>query len=371
MKTPLDNAVLQNDIDFRGYSATNVGGGLNGRAFDVKSYGAIGDGSTDDTTAIQAALAAIPSTGGVLYFPAGIYKYTGSTLTLGKQVTVEGDGGGVKFVSPGPPIISARGERAISTIDFNSATVPLFTVTTHGCAFKNIGLRNTAATPSAGAGILVSSGGDRTLYENISVDGFYICIDVQAGSAQVWDGCWICAPILYGIKLRNVAVPDGGDHFISNCYICGGGSRNATSAIRIESGGGVKIVNTKINAMSAAAFVNGIDLAVGNSVVTVDLLISNCSIESFSAFGIKGTHGTSAVWKSIVITGNQISPYVAGNPYGINLNASVSGAFDPVTIVGNNGLASPSSSNPFISLTNCPNAATAGNAQAGYSALGP
>jgi hypothetical protein len=45
--------------------------------FDVKEYGAVGDGVTDDSTAIQAAINAMTS-GGILYFPAGTYKITGT-----------------------------------------------------------------------------------------------------------------------------------------------------------------------------------------------------------------------------------------------------------------------------------------------------
>lgn len=41
--------------------------------YDVKKYGAVGDGVTDDTAAIQAAAAAVPASGGTLYFPAGTY----------------------------------------------------------------------------------------------------------------------------------------------------------------------------------------------------------------------------------------------------------------------------------------------------------
>lgn len=45
--------------------------------FDAKEYGAAGNGTTDDTAAIQAAIDAMTS-GGVLYFPAGTYKITGT-----------------------------------------------------------------------------------------------------------------------------------------------------------------------------------------------------------------------------------------------------------------------------------------------------
>jgi len=48
--------------------------------FNVKdsSYGAKGDGVTDDTAAFAAAVAAAPSTGGVVYVPPGVYKIVGS-----------------------------------------------------------------------------------------------------------------------------------------------------------------------------------------------------------------------------------------------------------------------------------------------------
>jgi hypothetical protein len=67
--------------------------------FNVKNYGAVGDGSTDDTTAIaaaQAALALKGTAGGTLYFPTGTYKYT-ATLRFGvsttqKNVRISGDG---------------------------------------------------------------------------------------------------------------------------------------------------------------------------------------------------------------------------------------------------------------------------------------
>jgi hypothetical protein len=51
--------------------------------FDVKTYGAVGDGSTDDTVAIQAAITAATSTGGVIYFPAGVYIVGGALQDTG------------------------------------------------------------------------------------------------------------------------------------------------------------------------------------------------------------------------------------------------------------------------------------------------
>lgn len=44
------------------------------------AYGAVGDGVTDDTAAIQAAIDALPSTGGTVFFPVGTYKVTARLL---------------------------------------------------------------------------------------------------------------------------------------------------------------------------------------------------------------------------------------------------------------------------------------------------
>jgi hypothetical protein len=59
----------------------------------VKWFGAKGDGTADDTTAIQNAFNSIPS-GNTLFFPSGIYKMTGSgdsCVTLSRNINILGD----------------------------------------------------------------------------------------------------------------------------------------------------------------------------------------------------------------------------------------------------------------------------------------
>ena len=61
-------------------------------AVNVKWFGAKGDGVTDDTAAIQAALDALPALGGVVYFP-GEGPYTcASGVTTDKNLILRGDG---------------------------------------------------------------------------------------------------------------------------------------------------------------------------------------------------------------------------------------------------------------------------------------
>ena len=58
---------------------------------NVRDYGAVGDGLTNDTNAIRAAIAAVGS-GGIVYAPAGNYLCGGLVITSG--ITLRGDGQG-------------------------------------------------------------------------------------------------------------------------------------------------------------------------------------------------------------------------------------------------------------------------------------
>lgn len=99
--------------------ATNISaavGGLGGMFFNVKSpaYGAIGDGTADDSSAIQNAMTAAQAAGGgIVYFPAGTYKVT-QTLNVGTKVSLMGVGPG------GARLAMAHATRA--TLSYAGAT---------------------------------------------------------------------------------------------------------------------------------------------------------------------------------------------------------------------------------------------------------
>jgi hypothetical protein len=73
---------------------------LCGSVFNVRSYGAVGNGVADDTSAIQAAITASIASGGAVYFPKGTYKicltegsylgkYTGGKVCIvGQDATI-------------------------------------------------------------------------------------------------------------------------------------------------------------------------------------------------------------------------------------------------------------------------------------------
>jgi hypothetical protein len=89
----------------------------NNTSFNVLDYGAKGDGVTDDYAAIMLAVADIPTTGGKLYFPAGIYLSSGAIVASNRPISIIGDGMGVSVLQ----FTSATPNGAID-LDFNDIT---------------------------------------------------------------------------------------------------------------------------------------------------------------------------------------------------------------------------------------------------------
>lgn len=59
---------------------------------NVRDYGAVADSSTDDSAAIQAALDAVSTTGGIIYFPSGVYALKANVHFYSKQTLWFEDG---------------------------------------------------------------------------------------------------------------------------------------------------------------------------------------------------------------------------------------------------------------------------------------
>jgi hypothetical protein len=69
-----------------------------GLVFNVKSFGAAGDGTTNDTTAIASAVTAAAVGGGVVYFPPGTYRVSAVTLSSRTGVHLVGAGRGATTI---------------------------------------------------------------------------------------------------------------------------------------------------------------------------------------------------------------------------------------------------------------------------------
>jgi polygalacturonase len=65
---------------------------------NVRDFGATGDGTSDDTDAIQAAINALPDPGGTVYIPSGTYQVHGPIVLARSRTQLVGE----------PPPISWR-----------------------------------------------------------------------------------------------------------------------------------------------------------------------------------------------------------------------------------------------------------------------
>lgn len=94
------------------------------RGYDVKLYGAVGDGVADDTTAIANAIAALPSTGGVIFFPPGTYRTSQHTIP-DKPVRFVGSGPGattLKALTDSGYVFTKTSTNTVTGIAFEGIT---------------------------------------------------------------------------------------------------------------------------------------------------------------------------------------------------------------------------------------------------------
>jgi hypothetical protein len=97
--------------------------------FDVTAYGAVGDGTADDTEAIEAALTAAGAAGGgVVLAPRGTYK-TRRTLRIPSKVTLQGQGPGTVLTKAAvSSVASVTGTHNAGTTTLDVATSAGFAV---------------------------------------------------------------------------------------------------------------------------------------------------------------------------------------------------------------------------------------------------
>jgi hypothetical protein len=120
----------------------NEGGGTQGDnttvfrdtlVVNVKDHGVKGDGTTDDTAAINATIAGM-TTGGILYFPVGNYLLNGSSsINLAQSIILKGAGPGPTAIRIGAGFTAAQ---AIS-------------VSTNDCTIQDIQIRGNVTTTTS------------------------------------------------------------------------------------------------------------------------------------------------------------------------------------------------------------------------------
>jgi hypothetical protein len=228
--------------------------------YSVKDFGAKGDGTTDDTVAIQAAIDAVElAGGGTVYFPNGVYIVS-NTITVDEPgVKLQGDSRGTTepFSKTNAPVGSTiklddgaytSASKAILELTYTASYsgIPKMghvvrDLTIYGNRADGTGTSNNPnagdATNNNTYGIGINVVGTRDIYlDNVSIQQ---CAEegilVQTGGPDntsagvVITNCWVVGNSDHGIHYS------GGDSLISNCQV----GFNAGSGIYMNGGGTV------------------------------------------------------------------------------------------------------------------------------------
>ena len=121
---------------------TGGGGGGTSPFISIKdpSYNAVGDGTTNDRAAIQAAIDALPAGGGIIFCPRATYGFDGTTpLTVGeKHVLLVGEGAGATTLKVvGTPTTAHK----LFSLTGNAGKVTLIDLTVEGPTTMGVGGR--------------------------------------------------------------------------------------------------------------------------------------------------------------------------------------------------------------------------------------
>lgn len=244
---------------------------IEGAYVNVKDFGATGDGSTDDTSAVQAAIDAAVL-GGVVYFPKG--EYVVSSLTAG--------GPNKRFLgtNSGNSSNQTSGSLFSSTIRFTETTSDAFTFSDAGFFSKNVVFENLGfQANTAGAVLSFDTYGEVRMND---------CLVNNLGTGD-------------GVSLNEVYLISFSDCFITK-----------TGNIRQSGSAGVRIDNTGLGGIFNffTSTVNQYD-----SGVLIDALYNDgTQLESFNFIGSQANSNTIGLGLSGFLRSGTISGcYFEGN----------------------------------------------------------
>ena len=301
--------------------------------YDVKAYGAKGDGEIDDTDVISLAVSAASATGGTILFPHGNYLTTG--ISVPANVRIKGNGAKL----------------------FGNVVGAFVLQIASGCIVDNMTIENTDTTGgNIGIDLAENSSGVSILNCKFTGSSTTQSININAtGISNVLvDGCSF-TDVGYGI-LVNSAATDFSDLRVNSCVFNGlyddAVEINQTGANTVS---GVSLTNNYVKCNNGSSgssgfgfgFSSGSNVTIASNIFyqcrhqaihleagTSNVCIAGNSIDSCGAEG--GADFESSIWaikmNHVSITGNTI--YNSGG-CGIILAYDSTNACDDIIICGN------------------------------------
>jgi pectate lyase-like protein len=302
--------------------------------FNIKRFGAVGDGTTDDTGAFQAAVNALPPSGGKLYFPAGIYKLTHTVNITDKPVALCGDGMNISVLR-----WTGQGMAGHNGIEYAASQQRIFTM--YDLSLEAVPSLTTG-TALAGSAIKLTYPAQQSVFETtIQFQRVYFS---PLRTGNTWN------PTLTGGWTTCVEGIDANYPNITDCTFLGTGL--GTKGVSLSSNWNPDyIVIAKCNfiGMETAIVVNGpnsigglvvegcdiLSVGVGiNITVPADLLQVYGSYFKVAQNGIVGLARNSLVNNNRFDAGDS-TLYTATSVEGVHIGNSLSGPYDGNIITNN------------------------------------
>lgn len=294
---------------------------------DVRAWGALGDGSHDDTTAIQSAVtfAVAQTSGGCVYFPPGQYKTTAGINVIVQNTVNPASGQTVTIKGAG---------LSSTTVGNSSGSFTVFTVKGEApVTFEDM----TIVAPASGTGIVLTNttdandGNPENKESHVSrvwfEGGQYGYHPKRARPSSVIDSEFH-NQTLASVWVENLVNADHGGVRLSRCEFLDGtptdcvlstsGSLTMTGCHMLISctGAVVHIKNTSAQAISEV-------FLTGNK-------IANANTSGSTALWLDFSGGSSSVG-SVVVTGN----YLDCERYGVRIDGGGGGTLSSATFAGN------------------------------------
>lgn len=230
-------------------------------ATNVTSFGAKGDGVTDDTVAIQNALASI-SSGGILFFPKG--TYLSGSFTIPRNVRVVGAG---QYQT----ILKLKNGVNTDFVVFNGA---------RGAGLENLSIDGNRQNNTAGSGVLIKNDRSDIPYEDavsgLQIQSVHITNCKEHGLKAISPKVWV-----FTVRFLQVDHCDG--YGIYNTA-----TDNTFIGVNISycSGGGIYEGGGNNRWIGAKSYINGT-----STKDTGGLFIENCNRSQFSNFELQENYG--------------------------------------------------------------------------------
>jgi len=170
-----------------------------------QDYGATGNGSTDDTAAINAAVVGTVAAGsGILFFPPGTYQVTPVSSTVAGIVLNNGTAGyqGLRLVGADALATKLRRTAAGPILSMSGPSTSTGTTHCKYCSLENLRLDGNAFTGT----MLQTYYADDLFFNNVY---FGNCPDIVQDSAEFWDSRYYnCVWETNGSATANAAAPN-------------------------------------------------------------------------------------------------------------------------------------------------------------------